>query len=44
MVAIKAERTPEYKTELFLAPLDKVANVEKEIPAGVDRGWKQDFG
>ena len=32
MVAIKAERTPEYKTELFLAPLDKVANVEKKFP------------
>lgn len=32
MVAIRAERKPEYKTELFLAPLDKVANVEKKFP------------
>ena len=32
MVAIQAERSPEYKSSLFLAPLDKVANVEKKFP------------
>ena len=32
MVAIRAEREPEYRGELFLAPLDQVANVEKKFP------------
>jgi len=32
MVAIKAERKPEYSWSLELAPLDKVANVEKKFP------------
>ena len=32
MVAIEASRTPTYTSKLFLAPLDKVANVEKKFP------------
>ena len=32
MVAIEASRTPAYTSKLFLAPLDKVANVEKKFP------------
>lgn len=32
MVAIKAVRSPSYKSELFLAPLSQVANVEKKFP------------
>lgn len=32
MVAIEARRSPKYSSSLFLAPLDKVANVEKKFP------------
>ena len=32
MVAIQAQREPEYHSELFLAPLAQVANVEKKFP------------
>ena len=32
MVAIDAERAPEYRTSLSLVPLEKVANVEKKFP------------
>ncbi|MBD5160606.1 MAG: diphosphate--fructose-6-phosphate 1-phosphotransferase [Oscillibacter sp.] len=32
MVAIEARRSPRYGSSLFLAPLDKVANVEKKFP------------
>ncbi len=32
MVAIEAQRSPKYSSSLFLAPLDKVANVEKKFP------------
>ena len=32
MVAIHAERTPEYRSSLSLVPLEKVANVEKMFP------------
>ena len=32
MAAIQAERSPEYRSSLFLAPLNKVANVEKKFP------------
>ncbi len=33
MVAIRAERAPEYKSELFLTPLAEVANAEKKFPS-----------
>ena len=32
MVAINAERTPEYRSSLSLVPLEKVANAEKKFP------------
>ena len=32
MVAIQAERTPEYRSSLSLVPLEKVANAEKKFP------------
>lgn len=32
MVAIRAERKPVYHSEMFLAPLSQVANVEKKFP------------
>ena len=32
MVAINAQRTPEYKSSLSLVPLEKVANAEKKFP------------
>ena len=32
MVAIHAERTPEYRSSLSLVPLEKVANAEKKFP------------
>lgn len=32
MVAIEAQRAPEYSSSLFLAPLSQVANVEKKFP------------
>ena len=32
MVAIQAERTPEYHSSLSLVPLEKVANAEKKFP------------
>ena len=32
MVAIHAQRTPEYRSSLSLVPLEKVANAEKKFP------------
>ena len=43
MVAIEAERKPLYKSKMTLVPLEKVANVEKKIPANWLKGEGQDL-
>lgn len=43
MVAIRAERSPEYRSDLFLTPLAGVANAEKKFPsAWIGGGWQID--
>lgn len=43
MVAIRAERSPEYRSDLFLTPLAGVANAEKKFPAEwIGGGWQID--
>lgn len=39
MVALRAERSPRYRAELFLAPLCEVANAEKKFPLSWIDGW-----